>query len=155
MSGVKRIAVLGRGGAGKSTFAARLARENDLPLIELDQFFWKPGPTATPPDEWVAVQTELIDQHEWVIDGDLGPYDTALNDRLSAAEAVVILNFALWRCVWRALRRGPENREFWTWVFGYRRRSLPVIMETLNAGSAPDVFVARKPSDLPPIANLL
>ena len=37
---MKRIAILGRGGAGKSTLASYLATRYKLPVFELDQYFW-------------------------------------------------------------------------------------------------------------------
>jgi adenylate kinase family enzyme len=37
---VDRVVVLGRGGAGKSTTAARLGVLTGLPVIELDRHFW-------------------------------------------------------------------------------------------------------------------
>jgi shikimate kinase len=39
---MRRILILGRGGAGKSTLAARLGATLALPVIELDKHFWAP-----------------------------------------------------------------------------------------------------------------
>lgn len=104
-----RIAILGRGGSGKST----LARQLGLPHIELDKLLW--GADLTPqPLDWESI----VSGEEWVIDGDLGAYDN-LAPRVARADAVVVLDFPLWLCAWRALRRGHENWEFWRWVIGY------------------------------------
>jgi hypothetical protein len=32
---------------------------------------------------------------------------------------------------WRALRRSRENREFWSWVFRYRRDGLPILTKAI------------------------
>jgi hypothetical protein len=45
--------------------------------------------------------------------------------RLRAADIVVVLDFSLWRCAWRALRHSCENRAFGHWLVTYRRRILP------------------------------
>jgi adenylate kinase family enzyme len=37
---VKRVVVLGRGGAGKSTVAVQLGMLTGLPVMELDKHFW-------------------------------------------------------------------------------------------------------------------
>jgi dephospho-CoA kinase len=37
----RRVVILGRGGAGKSTFAARLGAVTGIPVIELDTVFWR------------------------------------------------------------------------------------------------------------------
>ncbi len=129
---MKRVVILGRGGAGKSILAQKLSRHLDIPVAELDRIFWKPGPRPTPEPEWAEIQRKLVARERWIIDGDLGPYDSGLELRLSAADTVIVLDFALWRCVWRALRRSRETREFWTWVYRYRRNSLPKIREAIE-----------------------
>jgi adenylate kinase family enzyme len=116
-----------------------------LPVIELDKHFWRPGPTPTPPPQWAKVQRELVGAAAWILDGDLGPYDI-LETRLRAADTVIVLDFPLWRCAWRALRRSRENLDFWRWVVTYRRRGLPAIMAAVaeHAGHA-DLYLLRDP----------
>jgi adenylate kinase family enzyme len=122
--------ILGRGGAGKSTLAARLGTGLGLPVIELDRHFWTPDLSPMPKDRWREVQRELVRSERWIIDGDLGPYDV-LEVRLRAADTVILLDFPLWRCAWRALRRSRENLAFWRWLITYRRRSLPVVLDAI------------------------
>src|SRR5919107_5216 len=38
---MRRVLVIGSGGAGKSTFAARLGERTGLPVIHLDSLFWR------------------------------------------------------------------------------------------------------------------
>ena len=143
---MQRIMILGRGGAGKSVLAQRLSQTLDLPVIELDSLFWRPGPLPTPAAEWEQRQRALVGAKRWIIDGDLGRYDTGLDLRLRAADTVVVLDFALWRCVWQALRRSRETPEFWLWVYRYRRVSLPAVTAAIatHAGQA-TVHVLRNP----------
>jgi adenylate kinase family enzyme len=129
---VRRIVILGRGGAGKSTLAARLGATLGLPVIELDKHFWPADLTPRPADRWAQIQAELVAGDKWIMDGDLGPYDV-LNVRLRAADTVLVLDFPLWLCAWRALRRSRENLDFWRWLVGYRRRSLPAVLEAIAA----------------------
>jgi adenylate kinase family enzyme len=143
---VKRVVILGRGAAGKSVTAARLGQITGLPVIELDRHFWKPGPNATPPAEWARTQRELLQREAWIMDGDLGPYDTALGARLAAADTVIVLDFPLVRCAWRALRRSRERADFWRWLLGYRRRNLPLILRAIaDHAPAADVEVLSSP----------
>jgi len=140
--------ILGRGGAGKSTFAARLGAALALPVIELDKHFWAPDLTPTPKDQWAVIQRQLTSGQRWVIDGDLGPYDV-LGVRLQAADTVIVLDFPLWRCAWRALRRSRENLAFWRWLFAYRRRSLPTVMAAIAGNAAhAELRVLRGPRDV-------
>jgi adenylate kinase family enzyme len=143
---VKRVVILGRGAAGKSVVAARLGQITGLPVIELDRHFWRPGPNATPPAEWARTQSELLQREAWIMDGDLGPYDTALGARLAAADTIIVLDFPLVRCAWRALRRSRERADFWRWLLGYRRRNLPLIRRAIaDHAPAADVEVLSSP----------
>ena len=144
---MRRVVILGRGGAGKSTLAREISGRTGLPVAELDELFWLPGPTAPDPAWWAAQQRELVQHEAWIIDGDLGRYDLDLSLRLRAADTVIVLNFGFVRCAWRTLRRGREQAEYWRWVWGYRRHSLPTIQEAL-AASAPGatVYVLRNPA---------
>jgi adenylate kinase family enzyme len=145
---VRRVVVLGRGGAGKSTLAVRLGAALDLPVVELDKHFWPPDLTPMPAERWAEVQRGLVRDARWVLDGDLGPHDV-LAVRLRAADTVVVLDFPLWRCAWRALRRSRENLAFWRWLVTYRRRALPAVLAAIgeHAGGAA-VHLLRGPTDV-------
>ena len=145
--GMQRIVILGRGGAGKSTAARRIGKLAGLPVIELDKHFWQPGLTPLRREKWVEVQRELASQPRWVMDGDLGAHDV-LSVRLSAADTVVLLDFSLWLCLWRALRRGEERMDFWWWLitWGWLERSK--IRRALAEFPSARVYVLRSPRDL-------
>jgi adenylate kinase family enzyme len=132
MASVQRVVILGPGASGKSTLAVRLGEITGLPVIELDQWFWRPGLAATPPAEWAARQRELARQETWIMDGDLGPYDV-LEVRLQAADTIIFLDFSRLRCAWRAVRRSRERADFWRWLWSYRRRSRPLIQQAIAA----------------------
>jgi adenylate kinase family enzyme len=128
---VQRILILGRGGAGKSTAARRMAELTGLPLIELDTLFWHADLSPTPADKWRAIQGQLVADKQWIMDGDLGPYDQ-LDVRLAAADTVVVLDFPLLLCAWRALRRSPERIGFWLWLIRWRRHSRPALLQAIS-----------------------
>jgi cytidylate kinase len=128
---VKRVLIFGRGGSGKSTLATKLGEIIGLPTLELDKIFWQAGLQPMPHDVWVNTQQKLIKREGWIIDGDLGLYD-AMEVRLAAADTIILLDFSLLRCAWRALRRGRERSDFWRWLLMYRRRSLPELKQALS-----------------------
>ena len=132
----RRVVVLGRGGAGKSVFARRLGARTGLPVVELDREFWQSGLRPLSRTGWSAVQARLAAGEEWILDGDLGAYDV-LDVRLRRADTVVLLDYSLPRCAWRAVRRGRERADFWRWVVAYRWRSRPAVLATV-ARVAPD-----------------
>jgi adenylate kinase family enzyme len=132
---MRRVVILGPGAAGKSTLAVRLGEITGLPVIELDQLFWRPGLVATPRDHWVKIQQALVEKKGWIMDGDLGPYD-AVEVRLRAADTIIFLDFSFVRCAWRALRRSHERADFWLWLWRYRRQSSPVLIRAVRTHAA-------------------
>lgn len=142
---MKRVLIIGPGASGKSTLAQRLGEITGLRVIELDKVFWQPGLTETPRDQWVQVQRGLVEENEWIMDGDLGPYD-AIEVRLRGADTIVFLDYALLRCAWRAIRRSRERLDFWLWLFRYRSQSRPFLMKAI-ATHAPTaaIYVLRNP----------
>ena len=145
---MKRVIILGRGGSGKSNLASKLGEITGLPVIELDKIFWQPGLEAMRRDDWIKTQQRLIEQESWIMDGDLGQYD-AVEARLPAADTIIVLDFSLVRCAWRALRRGGERRDFWLWLLAYRRRSLPVLIQAISKfASHAELRLIRSPKAL-------
>jgi adenylate kinase family enzyme len=145
---MRRVVILGRGAAGKSTLAVRLGERLGLPVIELDGHFWRENLTATSRQEWVATQQRLAEREEWVMDGDLGPYDV-VDIRLRTADTIVLLNFSLARCAWRALRRSRERADFWRWLITYRRGYLPALRTTIGAhGEGAVLHELRRPREV-------
>jgi len=121
---MQRVVILGRGGAGKPTFANRLGKATGLPVVELDKHFWQPGLIPTPRQNWIEAQRRLAKQPRWIMDGDLGKYDE-LSVRLQAADTVFILDFSLRLCLMRAMRRSKERMDFWWWLITWRRIGRP------------------------------
>jgi adenylate kinase family enzyme len=103
---MRRIAIVGPGGAGKSTIARQLGERTGIPVIHLDQHFWKPGWVETPREEWRALQEQLLAGDRWIVDGN---YGGTLDVRLCRADTVVILSRARLFCVAGALRRTLRN----------------------------------------------
>lgn len=104
---VDRVAVVGSGGAGKSTFAAALGSRTGIPVHHLDRSFWHPGWVETPRDEWRALQEELLAGDRWIADGN---YGGTFDVRFARADTVIVLALSRWRCVPRVLRRSIRNR---------------------------------------------
>ena len=66
---MKRIAIIGSSGAGKSKLAQQLGILLVLPVIHLDTLFWQAGWIETPRDKWNTIQEQLIQQETWIMDG--------------------------------------------------------------------------------------
>lgn len=104
---MQRVAVVGPGGAGKTTFASALAIRTGLPVVHLDEHYFRPGWVRTPRPEWRRWQEERFAAARWIADGS---YDHTLDVRLARADTVVVLAPPRWRCVWSAVWRSVRDR---------------------------------------------
>ena len=145
---MKRVVIFGPGASGKTTLAVHLGEITGLPVVELDKVFWGSGLVATPRDQWVEVQQRLVEEDAWVMDGDLGPYD-AVEVRLRAADTIILLDFSLIRCAWRAVRRSRERSDFWLWLLRYRHQSRQILLKAIaNHAANANLHVLRNPEAL-------
>ncbi len=143
---MKRILVLGSGGAGKSTLAQALGAQLGLPVIHLDAHYWQADWGAPPSDAWEQTVRELVQRETWVMDGN---FSGTLDLRLKAADAVIFLDLPRLLCLWRIARRfwryrgqtrpdmasGCEEKmdwEFVKWVWDYPKRSRPIVLQALR-----------------------
>jgi adenylate kinase family enzyme len=160
--GWRRVLVVGCAGAGKTTFAVRIAQVLGLPVIHLDAEYWRPGWQHTPADEWPSRVDDLAGRERWVMDGN---YGGTLERRLARAEAVVFLDVPRLTCLRRVILRSwryrgrpgpglpdgcPERLEwqFLMWVWNFERRSRGRVMSLLTASDLPVVHLrGRREAD--------
>jgi len=66
---MKKVAIFGNAGAGKSTLAKQLADITQLPLVTIDKIMYQPGGAKNPHADYLSIHAELIKEDEWIIDG--------------------------------------------------------------------------------------
>jgi adenylate kinase family enzyme len=143
---MKKILIIGSGGAGKSTLAARLGEATGIEVVHLDRLHWKPNWTGTPKDEWREIVRQQLEKNEWIIDGNFGG---TMEMRLRACDTVIFLDFPRRVCLYRAVKRAltyynktrPDmgegcneklDFEFLHWVWTFPTRAKPQIEERLK-----------------------
>jgi adenylate kinase family enzyme len=146
---MKKVAVIGCGGSGKSHVSRQLAEMLGAPLTHLDAVYydqtWKP----LPPEQFQAAQRDLVDAPTWVIDGN---YNSTLAIRLAACDTVVFLDLPTRQCLWGIVSRqvkhgagqqdgGVYNHLTWgfiKYVASYRRTMRPKVLAQIerHAGHA-------------------
>jgi adenylate kinase family enzyme len=148
---LRRVAVVGTSCSGKTTFAAVLASQLQVPHIELDALHWRPGWVPAPREAFRQEVAAATAADRWVSDGNYGVVRDLVWGR---ATAVIWLDYpfatVLWRSLYRTARRVllrerlySGNREtfrkallsrdsiLW-WVvttWGRRRREYPELFE--------------------------
>jgi adenylate kinase family enzyme len=108
---MRKVAVFGNAGGGKSTLARQLATITGLPLHVLDILPYPEGryrPEAPaggrlPEAEFLALQRAILGQDAWIIDG-YGSLD-ATWARLAAADTLVFVDLPVLAHLWGVTRR--------------------------------------------------
>ncbi len=142
---MRKVLVIGSGGAGKSVFASRLAARLQIDLIHLDALYWRPGWVETPKADWANTINGLVQREHWVMDGN---YGATLARRVAACDTVVFLDLPRTRCIARVLKRRlqfhgrarpdmnaecPErfSWQFLVWIWNYPSQRKPAILALL------------------------
>ncbi|MBE9030356.1 adenylate kinase [filamentous cyanobacterium LEGE 11480] len=92
---MKRVAVFGNAGGGKSQLSRQLADLTGLPLHILDKVQFQAGGVPVSPEEYRQAHAAIVAQDTWVIDG-FGSLET-LWPRLEAADTLVYIDLPLAR----------------------------------------------------------
>ncbi len=135
---MKKVAVFGNAGGGKSTLSRRLAEITGLPLYVLDIIQFRSGifrpdekdGGKLPDEEYVSIHREILSQDEWIIDG-YGNLPTVW-ERISAADTLIYIDLPIMAHYWGVTKRfaaglfqnpqgWPENSPVWeSTLDGYR-----------------------------------
>ncbi|MGQ0556384.1 MAG: adenylate kinase [Nitrospiraceae bacterium] len=127
---MKRVAVFGNAGGGKSTLAKALANITGLPLHPIDSIKYKSGGKEVPHAEYLEIHAGLLRNERWIVDG-FGCVASAW-ERFAAADTLVYVDLPLvFHYLWVAKRliKGilvnpegwPANSPMWSSTLaGYR-----------------------------------
>ncbi len=132
--------IMGRSGSGKSTFAYKLHKKTNIPLYHLDKYFFIDYWVERDYREFITIQQELIDQEQWIIDGNS---TKSFDMRYRCADVCLYFNFPRYLCYWRVFKRlfikerliddrADNCREKVSWsllkyMWGFERRVDPIL----------------------------
>lgn len=103
------MVIIGVTGSGKSTLAERLAKRFDLNYIELDALYWEPNWQAASLEVFRARVEESTQAEKWIVAGN---YHMVRDIIWSRAEAILWLDYSLWRVFWQLTHR--NFKRWWT-----------------------------------------
>lgn len=155
---MKRIAIIGSGGAGKSTLSRQLGTALNMPVYHLDTLYWKPDYQRTPDEEWSVIQSDLCDLDKWIIDGN---YNKTLDIRFEKADTIIFIDAHRITCLYRIFKRyityrkssrpdmgaGCHERLKWDfikWVWNYPKNNRPHVLERLDTLSMNKIVIVLK-----------
>jgi len=90
---MKKVAVFGNAGGGKSALARRLAELTGLPLYIVDMMQFGSGGAKVPHGEFLQAHADLLSRDEWIIDG-FGNMAIAW-ERFAAADTLIYVDLSL------------------------------------------------------------
>ena len=146
---VRRIAVIGPVGAGKTTLACRIGVLASLPVTDLDDVFWRSVPVPTD-EAWRTIHDGLLQGDGLVIAGD---YRATAGTRFAAADTVVWLDLSVARCAFRTVRRKLQGNpapllSCLHWILRYPRRGRKETEAALLVSSTVEVHRLRTPQQV-------
>jgi adenylate kinase family enzyme len=103
-----RICIIGPSNSGKSTLADRLGEKIDAKVFHLDQIAHKENSNweRRPDEDFVSDHDDVINQENWVIDGN---YSICMPQRFDRSTAVIWLDPPLIGFLWRYIKRSLKN----------------------------------------------
>jgi adenylate kinase family enzyme len=141
---MKRVAIVGCGGSGKSYVARELGRQLGAPVTHLDAAYYDDAWNELPKDRFEQLQRDLVAAPSWVIDGN---YNSTLQIRLEACDTVVFMDMPTLTCLWgvlsRQLRHGHTQNKgngiynrihmgVLRYVLSYRRKMRPRVLAKID-----------------------
>lgn len=156
---MRRVAVIGCGGSGKTTLANALAARLQIPIVHVDGHYWRTvggQRVESTPEQWKVRHRELVAADAWIIDGmKLG----VLDERLARADTVIYLDLPTHECLIGIVRRRlryrgqicPEvgvydriNPDFVRWIWSFRRRQRPRLLAMLEGFDGQAIILRRR-----------
>jgi adenylate kinase family enzyme len=149
---MKRVAVVGNPGSGKSTFTKNLAAKTGLPAVHLD-FYHLQNDYSKPEnlELWIARAKELIEPDMWIIEGN---YASTIHERFDRASSIIFFDFATHKSIYGVIKRriqyhGKHREEmpddwkehidpgFLKFVWKFRQNNRVKILEAIKKSGKP------------------
>jgi adenylate kinase family enzyme len=100
---MKKIAVFGNAGGGKSTLSKKLSEITGLPLYALDKIKFESEGVVVPDQDYKSAHEKILAGDQWIIDG-FGSIETVWQ-RLDLADCLIFIDLPLYVHFWWVTKR--------------------------------------------------
>lgn len=81
--------------------------------------FWKAGWVMENKTIFIEKQNKVLNKQSWIIDGN---YGGTMNLRIEKADTILLLDFSVYKCLFRVLKRSLFNKSRTDMAFGCEER---------------------------------
>ena len=100
---MKKIAVFGKPGSGKSTLSKSLARATGIVLHQLDSIVYQPNGEPVAREMFDDAHEKILSSDSWIIDG-FGPI-SSFKQRLDQADTLIYIDLPYFLSYWFVTKR--------------------------------------------------
>ncbi|MRI34909.1 adenylate kinase [Endozoicomonas sp. OPT23] len=100
---MKKVAVFGKPGSGKSKVSKALASATGIKLHQLDSIVYKPDGELVERELFDKAHERILNSENWIIDG-FGPI-SSFNERLKAADTLIYIDLPYFVSYWFVTKR--------------------------------------------------
>lgn len=130
---MKRIFIVGSSASGKTTLAKQLGEIFNLPVYDLDQYYWLPAWQTVAFATFQTRVNAILAEELWIISGNYPEVQSLI---LAKADMLIWLDYSFFRCLYQGFRRSilrafshelccNGNQETLKQIF-FSRNSLPL-----------------------------
>ena len=99
---MERILIIGCSCSGKSRMARILGKKLGLPVVHLDQLWWKCGWENVTVAEFDAQMQAVLETDRWIIDGN---FSRTMPQRVEHCDTILYMDYRRWLCLLGMLQR--------------------------------------------------
>lgn len=103
LRGAERVLVIGSPGSGKTCFSDCVGEAISLPVVRLDDEYWRENWVRPERNDFVQTIRTIIGAERWILDGDYSAF--ILDERRLAADRLIFVDAPMPICLLRVLKR--------------------------------------------------
>ncbi len=148
----QKIIVIGCSGSGKSTFSKKLHVVTGLPLVHLDNIWWRTDRSHISREEFDEKLDKILQEKKWIVDGD---YSRTYEVRFKSCDTVIFLDYSYVDCMNGIKERVGKKRTDIPWteqsldpelvklVKNYEKDNRPVVLSLIEKYSKKNIYIFK------------